>query len=165
MRIFLIGYMGSGKSTLGKALAKNLKYRFVDLDKHIEKSYGKTISQIFETKGEQAFREIEKDYLHKTIDMENTIISTGGGTPCFFENMDWMNEKGITIYIKMTVDGLFNRLINGKEERPLLQKLDAEEMKEFIHNSLSKREPFYLKARHVIKGENVKPKQIISLLN
>lgn len=165
MRIFLIGYMGSGKSTLGKALAKNLNYKFIDLDHHIEERYGKTISQIFETEGEQRFREIERDYLHGTTAMENTVISSGGGTPCFYDNIDWMNEKGMTVYLEMAVDGLFNRLVNAKDERPLLQKLTAEEMKAFIRENLSKREPYYLKAQHVIKGQNVKPRQVISLLH
>jgi shikimate kinase len=128
MRVYLLGYMGSGKTTLGKTLAKKLKFNFTDLDHFIEKDLNKKISSLFETEGEEGFRSIEKNYLHKTASMENTIVSCGGGTPCFFDNIQWMNNNGITIYLKMTVDGLFNRLLHAKEERPLLKKLSNDEL-------------------------------------
>ena len=91
MTIFLVGYMGSGKSTLGKKLAYNLKYNFIDLDTYIEEQEGRTINEIFNDDGEDNFRKLERVYLHRVIDIENVVISVGGGTPCFFDNMEQMN--------------------------------------------------------------------------
>ncbi len=164
MRIYLLGYMGSGKSTLGKSLAKNLNFGFIDLDTYLEKGYDKTISEIFATEGEARFREIEKEYLIKTSALENTVISTGGGTPCFNDNITWMNNNGITVYLQMTVEGLSNRLKNAKEERPLIKGLNATELNEFIRKNLEIREPFYKQANYIISGENVQAKKVINLL-
>src|SRR5690554_5346297 len=105
-RYFLVGYMGSGKTTLGKKLATSLSLSFVDLDLYIESKYFKTIAQLFEEKGEDEFRVIEKNSLREVCEFENVVISTGGGTPCFFDNMQLMNEKGNTIYLKQSVDDL-----------------------------------------------------------
>jgi shikimate kinase len=164
MRIYLLGYMGSGKTTFGRALAKYLKYTFIDLDHFIEEQHKKTIPQIFEQEGETQFRELEKSYLHQTSLFQNTIVSCGGGTPCFFDNMDWMNQNGTTLYLQMTVDGLFNRLSNAREERPLLKNLNPEEMKNFIGVNLQKRAPFYEQASHILNAEKVKPKIVAGLL-
>ena len=163
--IYLIGYMGSGKTTVGKALAKKLGYTFIDMDDAIIEQTGKSISELFELHGEQGFREIEKQYLHSTFDFKKTIISTGGGAPCFFDNMEQINAHGTCFYIKMSVGGLFNRLTNAKDERPLLKNLNDEELKAFIELNLSKREPFYSKATHTIKGENLKLAGIIKILS
>lgn len=162
--IYLIGYMGCGKTTTGKAVAKKLGYTFIDMDDAIVAQTGKSINELFEIHGEQGFREIEKQYLHSSFDFKNAVISTGGGAPCFFDNIEQINLHGTSFYIKMSVGGLFNRLTNAKHERPLLKNLNDEELKAFIELNLTKREPFYSQAMHIVKGENLKPTDIIDLL-
>ena len=108
-RIFLVGYMGAGKTTLGRALANELGIPFIDLDNYIEKRYCKTISQIFAEKGEEEFRNIERRMLHEVGEFEDVIISTGGGTPCFFDNIEYMNGQGTTVFLDVPVERLFIR--------------------------------------------------------
>ena len=112
--IYLIGYMGSGKSTAGEQLASKLNYQFIDLDKLIVSEYGQTIPQIFAEKGEASFRAMENNLLKKVIQKSNTVVSCGGGTPCYYDNIDLMNNTGITVYLKMSVDALASRLKQGK---------------------------------------------------
>lgn len=153
IRIFLIGYMGAGKTTLGKALARNLGLTFVDLDWYIEERFHKTVRQIFEERGEDGFRDVEKRMLHEVGDFENVVISVGGGTPCFFDNMDYMNGAGETVFLDVDVDVLFRRLRVAKQQRPLLAEKTDEELKTFIVEALQKRLPFYTKAKYVFNGE------------
>ena len=117
-RIFLIGFMGSGKTTLGKALAQKLGVDFIDLDLYIETRYHKTVREIFAESGEERFRQIEKSLLHEVADFENVIIAAGGGTPCFFDNIDYMNGHGTCVYLKASVEELCKRLAGG----PLARK-------------------------------------------
>ncbi len=160
MTIFLVGFMGSGKSTLGKKLAYNLKYDFIDLDAYIEKEEGRTIKQIFEDDGEDYFRKLERVYLHRIIDKEDVVISTGGGTPCHFDNMDQMNEYGTTIYINMHPKALIPRLQNSKIFRPLIEGLEGKELLDFVYKTLREREGFYHKSHKVITGYNLTAKKI-----
>jgi shikimate kinase len=153
LKIFLIGYMGAGKTTVGKRLAQILNLQFIDLDLFIESRYRKRISEIFAEKGEDYFRTIERKALLEVSQFENVIISTGGGTPCFFDNLAVMNESGKTIYLKVSVNELTARLSVGKHSRPLVEKKDKEEMKLFITESLERREPFYNQAA-IIFGVN-----------
>lgn len=153
IRIFLIGYMGAGKTTLGKALARNLGLTFVDLDWYVEERFHKTVRQIFEERGEDGFRDVEKRMLHEVGDFENVVISVGGGTPCFFDNMDYMNGAGETVFLDVDVDVLFRRLRVAKQQRPLLAEKTDEELKTFIVEALQKRLPFYTKAKYVFNGE------------
>ena len=154
-RIFLIGYMGSGKTTIGKMLAKRLGYNFIDMDKHIEEKEFKTVAQIFAERGEPEFRLIEQKCLHEVAEFENTVISTGGGAPCFFDNIKFMNEHGLTVYLKLTPAELSNRLETSRtNKRPLLAERKGEELLEFIAEGLSKREPYYEQASHSIPGNN-----------
>lgn len=150
IRIILTGYMGAGKTTIGIALAKTLKLPFYDLDRFIEERYHQTIPQIFAQRGENGFRQIEHNMLHEVVEFENVIISCGGGTPCFFDNMDYMNSRAQTIYLKATPDVLFQHLKMGKVERPLLKDKTEEQMKQYITQTLATREPFYNKAQHTI---------------
>lgn len=153
-RIFLIGYMGSGKTTIGKLLATRLGYSFVDMDAHIEEKQFKTISQIFAEKGEHEFRLLEQKCLHEVSEYENVIISTGGGTPCFFDNMEYMNSHGLTIYLKLTAAELAGRLeAIGVSKRPLLANRKGEELRRFIAEGLSKRESHYKKANYSLSGD------------
>lgn len=148
-RIILIGYMGAGKTTLGKALARQLNVDFCDLDWFIEERYHRTIQQIFDEKGEAGFREIERNMLHEVAEFENIIISCGGGTPCFFDNIEFMNSKAKTVYLKASPETLFQHLKMGKNERPLLKNKTDEELIRFITSSLAQREPFYSKANYI----------------
>lgn len=152
-RIFLIGYMGSGKTSLGKLLAEKLGYTFVDMDASIEEKYHKTVTEIFTEYGQDKFREMERDCLHEVADFENVIISTGGGTPCYFDNMEYMNNHGLTVYLNLTIDQLTERLSSSRPgKRPLIEGLNHEELRQFIVNALAVREPFYAKAQQHISG-------------
>ncbi len=152
-RIFLIGYMGSGKTSMGKLLAESLHFTFEDMDARIEKKYHRTVSEIFNQMGESKFREIERDCLHETADFENVVISTGGGTPCFFDNMEYMNAKGITVYLRLTAEQLATRLENSRKgKRPLLADRKGDELLRFIQQGLNAREPFYNKAQRIVSG-------------
>ncbi len=154
-RIFLIGYMGSGKTTVGKLLAEKLHYSFVDMDSHIEEKQFKSVSQIFSELGEEKFRLLEKHCLHEVAEFDNVVISTGGGAPCFFDNMNFMNSHGLTVYLKMTPAELSIRLeISKANKRPLLFDRKGEELKKIIAEGLAKREPFYNQAAFVINGND-----------
>ncbi len=149
-RIILIGYMGSGKTTVGKALAKELGLQFYDLDWYIESRRRKTVPQLFAERGEDGFREIERNMLHEVAEFEDIVLSCGGGTPCFFDNMDYMNRQGEVIWLKADAEVLYKHLLMGKTERPLLKGKSPDELIAFIREQLEKREPFYAKAHHVL---------------
>lgn len=149
-RIILIGYMGSGKTTVGKALSKETGMMFYDLDWYIESRMRKTVSQIFAEKGEEGFRKIEHNLLHEVAEFEDVIISCGGGTPCFFDNMDYLNQQGDVVYLKATPETLYKHLLMAKVERPLLKDKTPEELIAYITEHLKEREPFYGKARHIL---------------
>lgn len=152
--IFLIGYMGSGKTTIGKFVAKEIGYRFVDMDAVIEEQQGQTITQIFAERGEQEFRLLEQKCLHELSQNKDIIISTGGGAPCFFDNMSFMNEHGHTIYLQLTAEELAQRLeLIGISKRPILAGKNSEELRIFIAEALRVREPFYSQAKFSISGE------------
>lgn len=153
IRIFLIGYMGAGKTTLGKAFARAMGLTFVDLDWYIEERFHKTVSQIFTERGEEGFRELEKRMLHEASDFENVVISVGGGTPCFFDNMEYMNQVGETVFLDVDNKVLFRRLKVAKHQRPLLSNKTDEELMTFIQEALEKRLPYYTKAKYVFNGE------------
>ena len=143
MRIFLLGFMGSGKSFSGKRLAEKFGMSFIDFDDYIEEQEGRTIREIFEQEGEPYFRKVEKECLHEMGEKNMTIISTGGGTPCFFDNMEWMNENGITVFLDTSVEILTNRLLDEMQKRPLLKGFSREGLKIFIKKKLEERNPFY----------------------
>ncbi len=147
--IIIIGYMGAGKTTIGKALAKSLGVMFYDLDWYIESRMRKTVKQIFDEAGEDGFRQIEHNMLHEVAEFENVVLSCGGGTPCFFDNMEYMNQCGETVYLKASPEVLHAHLKMGKGVRPLLLGKTEEEVRVFIGEQLEKREVFYSKAKHV----------------
>ncbi len=149
-RIIIIGYMGAGKTTVGKALAKDLGLTFYDLDWYIESRMRKTVKQIFDEQGEDGFRRIEHNMLHEVAEFEDVVISCGGGTPCFFDNMQYMNARGETVYLKATPDVLFQHLQMGKSVRPLLLNKTPDEVRTFIGEQIKQREPFYTQARHTL---------------
>lgn len=149
-RIIIIGYMGSGKTTVGHALSQELGLPFYDLDWYIETRMHRTVKQIFDEKGEEGFRKIEHNLLHEVAEFEDVIISCGGGTPCFFDNIDYINRQGETVYLKCTTDVLYKHLKMGKTVRPLLLNKTPDEVKMFIEAQLKQREPFYAKAKHIV---------------
>lgn len=150
IRIILIGYMGAGKTTIGKALARSLNIPFYDLDWYIEERYRKSIAQLFAERGEEGFRTLEREMLHEVGEFENVILSSGGGTPCFYDNISYMNMQAETIYLKASPEVLFQHLKIGKTERPLLKNKTDEEMMSFIRSSLETREPYYNQAKHIL---------------
>jgi shikimate kinase len=149
-RIILIGYMGSGKTTVGKALSKETGMMFYDLDWYIESRMHKTVAQIFAERGEEGFRKIEYNMLHEVAEFEDVIISCGGGTPCFYDNIDYLNGQGDVCYLKATPEVLYKHLLMGKVERPLIKGKSPEELINFITEQVGKREEFYTKARYTL---------------
>ena len=149
-RIILIGYMGAGKTTIGKALSKELGIIFYDLDWYIESRMRKTVAQIFAERGEEGFRKIEYNMLHEVAEFENVIISCGGGTPCFFDNMDYLNQQGQVVYLKADPEVLYKHLLMGKGDRPLLKGKTPEELISYISEQVAYREQFYTKARYTL---------------
>ena len=154
-RIFLTGYMGAGKTTVGKELAERTGLSFIDLDVFIEERYHRTVSRLFAEYGEDKFIDIERRLLHEVAEFEDIIISTGGGTPCFFDNMEFMNAAGKTVYLQVSVDELAARLETCRHTRPVLQNRTGEELKSFITDSLQKRLPFYEKAQMIFPAETM----------
>jgi shikimate kinase len=154
-KIFLIGFMGSGKTTAGRKLASHLKWSFIDLDERIEKQAGMDIPGIFANKGETYFRELESKVLKEIGSVTSTVISTGGGTPCFGDNMDFMLASGLTIYIKSSIPELKKRLTRSSEGRPLLNDLDHKDLERFITVKIAEREKWYSRAEITI--DNLDP--------
>lgn len=160
--IFLIGFMGAGKTTLAKQIAQQYGYTYIDTDLEIEKTTGKSIAQIFEEEGEQAFRKLEASALRSISFDKNTVVATGGGLPCHYNNMEWMNEHGITIYLKLTPQQLKERLGNEAESRPLLKNAKKTTLLTHIEHLTELREPYYNLAKFVILGTLASPQTIIN---
>ena len=162
--IFLIGFMGCGKTYWGSRLAQHIGYVFVDLDHLIEQTIGQTIAEYFKEHGETAFRLVEKQILQQANFPTKAVISCGGGTPCFFDNMAWMNKNGITIYLHLPISVLADRILQSETERPLTQGKNKEELITFIENKMKERESFYLQAQHQLEGLNLNLNQWNKLL-
>ena len=154
-RILLIGFMAAGKTTLGRALAHDLGLQFIDLDHYIENRYHRTVSQLFAERGEEAFRQIERNMLREVAEFEDVIIATGGGTPCFFDNMEYMNAQGITVFLNASVDVIHTRLTSARVQRPLVKGKSAEELRTYISQMLDKRMPYYSQARHTFCADRL----------
>ncbi|MBT8395141.1 MAG: shikimate kinase [Bacteroidia bacterium] len=165
MKIILLGYMASGKSTIGRLLVKIFGYKFIDLDSFIEKKEEKSISDIFKDKGEVYFRKVENLYLKKLLaNQENCIISLGGGTPCYANNMQLIKEdrNAISFFLKTSVKEIVNRLIIEKDERPLVSGIDSKDsMTEFVSKHLFERNPFYSKADYVLNTDGKAKEKIV----
>ena len=144
--LFLIGFMGCGKSTLGKALGRVTTLQFIDLDKHIEARFHANIRDIFATRGEETFRDIERRMLREVGEFEDVVIACGGGTPCFHDNMDYMNSRGTTVWLDAGIDRTYTRLLAGRYKRPAIARLDDEGVMVFLQRSLRERHPFYSRA-------------------
>lgn len=153
--IFLIGYMGCGKTTFGRALAQAAGLAFIDLDHYIEGRHHATVRQIFDTRGEAGFRAIERDLLRETAQFEDCIIACGGGTPCFFDNIDVMNGHGTTVWLQASEEVLFSRLVRKREKRPLLAGKSDGEIRALITSQLAARTPFYSRASVIWQGNSL----------
>lgn len=154
-RIFLVGYMGAGKTTIGKVLSKMAGLSFIDLDYYIEGRFRKTVSQLFAERGEEGFRSIEHNMLHEVAEFEDVLVSTGGGTPCFFDNMAFMRQQGTTIYLQVSVEELVKRLELCKQTRPVLKNRSGEELKAFVEESLTARASFYEQAQIIFNADRL----------
>ncbi len=165
MRVFLIGFMGSGKTTIGKKLARFLSYEFIDLDKLIEARTEMSVAGYFAKHREESFRKLEQEVLQKTVYPEKVIVATGGGIPCYFDNMDWMNKNGITAYLSLSPKALANRLENSKTERPLIKGLKGDELIQFITQKLAERESFYNQAKFIMSAIDLSAEKFAGYLN
>lgn len=165
MKIFLIGFMASGKTTLGAELAEIMGFQFIDLDDFLETKHKKSIKILFEIEGEERFRILENEALREVAAMEGDIIvASGGGTSCFYNSIDFMNKHGITVYIKVEVAELLARLIDSKKNRPLLWGKTPEELNEYIIRVLDERQKYYERARLTVEFPNFNVEQLASTL-
>ena len=164
MRIFLIGFMGCGKTTAGKKLAQELKLGFIDLDSFIEQKHSSKLSDIFEKQGEKKFRQLEQSALISILESDNIIVATGGGTPCFRNNMELMNNNGYTIYINMTPEDLVKRLEKLSTSRPLLKNKTGKQLLDYISDTLTAREKYYLQSKSIVDGNNINIYELVKLV-
>lgn len=161
MKIYLIGYMASGKTNLGREMAEAAGFSFADLDELFEEKYKVSILEFFEKYGEELFRKFEREILLETAALDNVVISTGGGTPCFFNNMDFILENGRSVYLKMPVSLLAARLSAIRKKRPLLKEVSSPELEDHIASHLKEREAWYLRADIVAEGPGFNAAEIV----
>ena len=165
MRVFLLGFMGCGKTHWGKLIGQKLNIPFFDLDEEIVSSEGKSINDIFAEQGEEYFRLKEKELLYMiTENHESFVMASGGGTPCFYNNIDYMNKSGTTVWFNCSVDCLFKRLVNEKEKRPLIRNLTDEQLKAYIMKKYADRKIFYQQASIIINDEEISSEKLIDAI-
>lgn len=165
MRIFLIGFMGTGKSHWGKIWASQHNLKFIDLDSEIEKKIGLSVDEIFEKKGEDFFRNVETETLMEMKQYDDCIIACGGGTPCFKNNMEWMNNNGLSVLLNSTPSKILENIINDNKERPILKKINKGELLFFIEMKLKERMDFYNKANVHLSVIDLNFNSIDAILN
>ena len=163
--LFLIGFMGSGKSRWGAQLAAQLGLAFLDLDRQIEKGEQQTIPEIFAGQGEAGFRTLERQYLHDLAEQAAAVVALGGGTPCFFDNMDWINRQGRSVYLKVPLNILIERLQRKAGQRPVLAQWPQEEWPLRLGNMLQDRGGFYEQARYIVEYQGDDDAFFTQLLN
>ncbi len=151
--VFLVGYMAAGKTTLGRRAAQLLQVEFIDLDAYIEARYRKSVSALFAERGEVGFRDIERCMLHEVGEFDNVLVATGGGTPCFFDNMEYMRSRGVTVYLKASIPTLCQRLSRAKGKRPLVAGKTPEELRDYVDEMLKRREYYYCQADYCFDAE------------
>ena len=165
MRVYLVGYMGSGKSTVGRRLAHLTGWLFIDLDKYIEERNCRSVPQIFALEGEMAFREKEHKALEEVSEFDNVVVATGGGAPCFFDNMALMNRTGTTLFLDVEPQTLAGRLAVSKTERPLIKGKTRQELLDFIISNLEIRRPWYEQSRFRITSTELSPEIILRMIS
>ena len=154
-RIYLVGYMGAGKTTTAKRLAGRLGWQVVDTDALFEEKYKISVCDFFNKYDEPLYRKLESEVLKSTESMENTVISTGGGTACYFDNMEWMNHHGLTVFLKISEKAVTDRLLHAKRKRPLAEGKSEAELTEFVQQHYTSRLPFYERAQITVKAEDL----------
>lgn len=164
MRIYLVGYMGAGKSTTSKRLAHQLGWEAYDTDRLFEARYKISINDFFHKYDAELYRKLETQILHETLQFDNAVIATGGGTPCFNGNMAWMNQHGFTVFLKISPESAIVRLSQSKVKRPILIDKSSEELAEFIKKNYTERLPFYEQAQLTFKGENCDVEALATLI-
>lgn len=147
MKVFLLGFMGAGKTFWGQLLSRELQLPLLDLDEELVRMHGSSIAGLFDRLGEEGFRKLEREKLLEVSGGEQFVLSTGGGTPCFFDNMDIMNARGLSIWLHPSQEVLWERLRLQKQKRPLIRDLDDGALRDYIHEKLSSREPYYSQAK------------------
>ena len=164
MLVYLTGFMGSGKTTFGRRLARLLGVRFIDLDHEVELAEGKGVASIFSENGEEHFRHAEAAALRGIDTQSGAVIATGGGAPCYAGNMEYMNQTGVTVYLKMSPAALASRLEGRTHTRPLLVGLSGEKLLRYIEEKVKEREPWYLKSKVIYDGLNANPEELLKSL-
>ena len=164
-RIYIIGYMCSGKSSISRKLAARLGYEAFDTDDLFEEKYHICVQDFFEKYGEDYFRKFESDILKKTGEMHKVVVSTGGGTPCFFDNMQWMKKNGTTIFVRISPQTSFYRIMNAKRKRPLVYGKSEDELRQYVESHYNSRLPIYEQADFIVKGENLDIDEIMNYLS
>lgn len=164
MRIYLVGYMGAGKSTTSKRLANRLGWEAYDTDRLFEARFKISINDFFHKYDADLYRKLETQILHETLSLDNAVIATGGGTPCFNDNMEWMNQNGFTVFLKISSQSAITRLSQSKVKRPLIYDRPAEEISEFILRNYAERLPFYEQAQLTVKGEDLDIDELVTLI-
>ena len=164
MRIYLVGYMGAGKSTTSKRLANKLGWEAYDTDRLFEERFKISINDFFHKYDANLYRKLETQILHDTLKYDNAVIATGGGTPCFNNNMEWMNQHGFTVFLKVCPQSAISRLSQSKVKRPILIDKTQEELAEFIMKNYAERLPFYEQAQLTFKGEDCDVEQLATLI-
>lgn len=165
LKVFLIGFMGSGKSHWGRIWATKNHLKFFDLDAKIEKAFKMTITEIFEKKGEEKFRELERYHLRKFDTKKNFVLACGGGTPCFTDNMDWMKSQGKVFYLKATPEKILEQVMHETEQRPVIKNVNPSELLFFIQKKLAEREPFYSQADAILDVNLLDENSLSTLLH
>lgn len=163
--IFLIGFMGSGKSHWGRIWAKRHQFSFTDLDEEIELAFGMKVEDIFEKHSEDKFRELERFHLKKNENGKNLLVSCGGGTPCFFDNMEWMLQNGIVVYLQATDRYILDHVIEETKKRPLLKEVNESELLFFIRKKLTEREPVYRSANYILDTTSINEESLDTIVN
>lgn len=154
-RIYIVGFMGSGKTTTAKRLARRLEMEWYDTDRMFEERFHISVNDFFQKYDEPLYRRLETEMLHSTEQFENAIISTGGGTACFNDNMDWMNQHGLTLFLRVSPQTAYDRLLHAKVKRPLAVNKTPTELQAFVNECFAERLPFYEQAQITIKGEDL----------
>jgi shikimate kinase len=165
MNIFIIGFMGSGKTHWGRIWAAKEKLSFFDLDSEVEHAFKMSVSAIFEEKGEEKFRELERYHLRKFVSKKNFILATGGGTPCFDENLEWMKVHGKVFYLKADPELILEKVLNEVEKRPLLKDVNPSELLFFIQKKLAEREPVYSQATVILEALQLNENSLAPYIN
>lgn len=163
-RIYLVGYMGAGKTTTARRLANQLGWEVADTDDLFEEKYKISVCDFFHKYDEALYRKLESEVLKETESLENVVISTGGGTACYFDNMEWMNQKGLTVFLHISEKAVVDRLLHAKRKRPLSIGKSEEELTEFVAQHYTSRLPFYEQAKITVKSEDLDLDNLLEMI-